>query len=197
MASTPSDKALLAAFIQGENAMFGELVRRYEGPLHAFLCRLTGEPGEVPELFQETFVRAFRHAASFRGDSSFRTWLYAIAVNVCRSRLREARAARPSPLGRGEGEGAERERGEARDPSPGPNGDAESHELGQRIAQAVGALPGGQREVFILKAYDGLSYPEIAEALGRPLGTVKSQMRLALGKLRVALHQIAQAYGLA
>jgi RNA polymerase sigma-70 factor (ECF subfamily) len=222
MANAPSDEQLLAAFVRGDSAMFAELVRRYEQPLHAFICRLSGRPGDAPDVFQETFVRAFQHAASFRGESSVKTWLYAIAANVCRSRHRAAAAgARPSPPGRGEGEGAEdgaplhpggphptlsrRERGEARegargeasDPAAGPDGAAEAAELGHRIAAAVGVLPAEQREVFVLKAYEELSYPQIAEALGRPLGTVKSQMRLALGKLRTDLHQIAQDYGLA
>ena len=188
MANAPSDEQLLAAFVRGDSAMFAELVHRYEQPLHAFICRLSGRPGDAPDVFQETFVRAFQHAASFRGDSSVKTWLYAIAANVCRSRLRRANDFQPLS----DGQAAERP-----DAADGPNGAAESTELGRRIAAAVGVLPAEQREVFVLKAYEELSYPQIAEALGRPLGTVKSQMRLALGKLRADLHQIAQDYGLA
>jgi len=184
MAQVPSDEWLLAAFLRGEEAMFAELVHRYEQPLHAYLCRLTGQPAEAPDLFQETFVRVFQHAASFQGRSRFKTWLYAIATNVCRSRLR-----RPAPP-----EAAADD--EPPDRAPGPNGAAASHEVGQRIAQAVSGLPVEQREVFLLKAYDALSYPEIARALGRPLGTVKSQMRLALVKLRADLSGIARDYGI-
>ena len=183
MAQPPSDEELLAAFLRGEEAMFAELVRRYEEPLHAFICRLTGEPAEAPDLFQETFIRVFQHAATFRGESRFKTWLYAIAANVCRSHRKRGResfsAAEKTPVPF----------------SHGTNGAAEAKEIGQRIGQAVGALPLEQREVFVLKVYDELSYAEIARAVGRPLGTVKSQMRLALGKLRAELRQIAEAYG--
>jgi len=187
MARAPSDEQLLAAWLRGNDAMFAELVRRYEQPLHAFICRLTGEPGVAPDLFQETFLRAFKHARTFRGGSRVKTWLYAIAANVCRTHVGKARRA-PAPAG----DGAER-----LDPAPGPNGAAQAAEVGRRIGQAVATLPVEQREVFVLRAYDELSYSEIARVLGRPLGTVKSQMRLALGKLRTELHEIAQAYELA
>jgi RNA polymerase sigma-70 factor (ECF subfamily) len=74
---------------------------------------------------------------------------------------------------------------------------AERTELGERVAQAVATLPPGQHEVFILRVYEEMDYRQIAEALGRPLGTVKSQMRLALGKMRMALQEIGRAYGAA
>jgi len=166
--------------------MFAELVRRYELPLHAFICRLTGQPGEAPDLFQETFLRVFEHAASFRGRSSFKTWLYAIAANVCRSRLRSSRRRQTLP---------QTDVLEQVDTTRGPNGAAEAAEIGRRIGEAVGALPVEQREVFVLRIYDEMTYREIAEALDRPLGTVKSQMRAALGKLRAALRALAEAYG--
>ena len=82
------------------------------------------------------------------------------------------------------------------DPAPGPNGAAASQEIGERVARAVGTLPASQREVVVLKLYDELTYSEIAEALGRPLGTVKTQMRAALKALRPRLRAIAEAHGL-
>ena len=186
MTRSPSDEELLAAFLRGEEAMFAELVRRYEEPLHAFICRLTAEPGEAPDLFQETFVRVVEHAGTFRGESRFKTWLYAIAANVCRSHVRKQMRRRPQSTG---------EAPEQPDLAPGPNGAAQATEIGQRIAAAVGTLPHDQREVFVLRAYDEMTYSQIAEALGRPLGTVKTQMRAALQKLRKELHSIAEAYG--
>jgi RNA polymerase sigma-70 factor (ECF subfamily) len=247
MAQPLSDEQLLSAVARGEDAMFAELVRRYERPLHAYFCRLTGQPAEAADLFQETFLRVWRGAAAFRGSSHFKTWLYAIAANVARSRLRRLRRREEVEGERVKGGGSEEERAEASpparstlhsspstlhaprstlrsspstlhatrstlrsspstlypplstapvDPGPRPNGHAESHEIGSRIAQAVAALPPDQREVFVLKAYQDLSYPAIAAALSRPVGTVKSQMRLALGKLRSELHQLAEAYDL-
>lgn len=167
--------------------MFGELVRRYERSLHGFVCRLTGEPGAAADLFQETFLRVFQHAASFRGGSRFKTWLYAIAANVCRSHARKAMRRRTV---------SDEDAPEPPDPAPGPNGAAQSEEIGERVARAVRELPVAQREVVVLKLYDELSYSEIADALGRPLGTVKTQMRAALKALRPRLRSIAEAYGL-
>jgi len=177
-----SDEQLLAGFLEGQEAMFTEIVRRYEDPLFGFICRLTGRPSDAADIFQETFVRVFQKAHTFGGRSSFKTWLYTVAANVCRARMR---AAQRHP--------------EKADPPEQvhlatPNGHAASKEIGERIARAVGRLPVDQREVFVLKTYEELTYPQIAAALVRPLGTVKSQMRLALSKLRADLHALAEAY---
>lgn len=179
------DEELLAAFLRGEREMFAELVNRYEGPLYGFICRLTGRPHDADDLFQETFVRVFQKGGTFGGDSSFKTWLYAIAANLCRSHGRKLqRQARVL---------AESDAVPAGGP-PSPNEAAEAREIGERIGEAVSRLPHDQREVFILKTYHEMTYPQIAQAVRRPVGTVKSQMRLALAKLREDLRALAQAY---
>jgi len=183
-----ADEALLCGFLRGEQAMAAELVRRYEQPLYRFLRRLSGNPSDVPDLFQETFLRALRGAGSFGGRSLFKSWLYAIAVNVCRAHARSERRKPMTSLPQAE---------VAVNGSPRPADAAERTELGERVAQAVATLPPGQHEVFILRAYEEMDYRQIAEVLGRPLGTVKSQMRLALGKMRAALQEIGRAYGAA
>lgn len=186
MARQASDEALLAGYLNGSESMFAELVHRYERPLHGFICRLTGEPGVAADLFQETFVRVVAKGDTFRGRSRFKTWLYAIAANLCRSHLRKTTrrgtvtmADPPAQV----------------DEGLGPDDHARDREVGERIAAAVAELPVVQREVFVLKAYEQLKYDEIARALGRPLGTVKTQMRAALHKLRRELRSIAEAYG--
>ena len=186
MAQPASDEHLLSAYLCGDEAMFAELVRRYEQPLHAFICRLTGEPSVAPDLFQETFVRVVEHAGSFEGRSRFKTWLYAIAANVCRSHLRKKKHRNTVPVD---------DAPEPADDGPSPSRSAQGREVGQRIAKAVAALPVAQREVFVLKVYDEMTYVQIADALGRPVGTVKTQMRAALAKLRGELRALAEAYG--
>jgi RNA polymerase sigma-70 factor (ECF subfamily) len=185
------DEEILSTFLKGDETMFAELVRRYEKPLYAFLCRMTDDPADAPDLFQETFVRVYRSAGSFQQDSRFKTWLYAIAANLCRSRLRKARGEATLSLDTGdfawEFLSAD---------APGPNG-LESEEIGRHVAAAVKELPSEQREVFLLRVYDEMSYAEIATTLVRPLGTVKTQMRLAVQRLRGRLHGIGQAYGMA
>ena len=187
-ATRASDERLLSAFLEGDETMFSALVHRYEQPLHAFICRVTGEPADAADLFQETFVRVYQKAGTFRSDSSLKTWLYSIAVNLCRSQMRKRRGELHVPIEAG--------RGVAVHSRPGPNG-LEAEEIGSRVAAAVKRLPLEQREVFVLRVYDEMTYGDISAALERPLGTVKSQMRSALAKLRGDLRDIARAYGVA
>jgi RNA polymerase sigma-70 factor, ECF subfamily len=182
------DEQLLHAFVGGRRDMFPELVRRYEQPLYAFICRVKGRPDGADDAFQETFLRVYRSGANFKGRSSFRTWLYAIAANVCRSEGRKA-AVRPRPTPLPEHDPPAREK------APGDVG--ESGEIAERIAGAVAKLPDDQRTVFVMREYEGMTYAEVAQAVDRPVGTVKSQMRLALQKMRTHLHALAQAHGIA
>jgi RNA polymerase sigma-70 factor (ECF subfamily) len=183
-AQTP-DESLLSGFLSGDERMFTELVRRYEQPLYRFICRLTGDPAESADLFQETFVRVYQRAGTFRGASPFRTWVYAIAVNLCRARQRQKQRW---------ASGLEVTAHDPPNGSPGPRQIAESMEIGDRIAAAVAMLPDEQRAVFVLKVYEEMTFQSIAELLERPVGTVKSQMRLALGRLRGELRDLAEAY---
>ena len=168
--------------------MFDQLVHRYERGLYDFICRVSGDEASAPDLFQETFLRVFQRAQTFQGRSSFKSWLFAIAANLCRTHLSKR--------------GAPRTDVRLADPEP-ANGSApppdasQAKEVGERISEAVAALPADQREVFVLRMYHDLSYPEIAQSLERPVGTVKSQMRYAIQKLRATLHQLAHAYEIA
>jgi RNA polymerase sigma-70 factor (ECF subfamily) len=184
----PTDEEILRRFLEGDQAMFGTLIERYESPLHALLYRLTGSRGAAADLFQETFLRVFENAGSFRGDSRFKTWLYAIATNLCRQRWRRRQVRDARPLSR------------SPEPScndPAPPERVNYDEIGHRIERAVDALPIEQREVFVLKTYHDMTYAEIAATLDHPAGTVKSRMRLALRKLRAELRDVAKAHDLA
>jgi RNA polymerase sigma-70 factor (ECF subfamily) len=187
--SYPSDEHLLAGLAKGREDMFEQLVQRYQGRLYGFLCRMAGQEADAADLFQETFLRVYQKAGQIRDQQAFRPWLYTIALNLCRSQ--HARRARHPEVALPDC--AEDTSLPATDPSP---DSAVAHrEIGDRIAVAVNTLPLEQREVFILRAYQDLSYPEIADVLGRPLATVKSQMRYALQKLRSVLRDLASAHG--
>jgi len=183
MDRSPSDEELLADFLRGREEMFEPLVRRYEGPLFAFIFRITGNEADAADLFQETFLRVYRHRKSYTGRGNFRSWLYAIATNVCRSRLRKRELPRS-----GEAADCDRENG-----GPSPPQVTEAREVGEQVAVLVNDLPEDQREVLVLKIYEDLTYTEIAETLDRPIGTVKSQMRYALQKLRGPLRRLIDA----
>ncbi len=183
-----SDEQLLHAFVEGKCDMFAELVRRYAQPLSASIRRVKARHDGADDVFQETFLRVYRSGDKFQGRSSFRTWLYAIAANVCRSDGRKASVRpQPTPL----------PNIDPPHPQHSPATAAESSEIAQHIAEAVTELPAVQREVFVMREYEGMTYAEIAQTVGRPLGTVKSQMRLALQKMRTHLHVLAQAHGIA
>jgi RNA polymerase sigma-70 factor (ECF subfamily) len=186
MDSDPSDEALLAGFVEGQDRMFTQLVQRYERRLYGFIYRMVGHEADAADLFQETFVRAWRNADSFESRGSFRAWLYAIALNVCRShrakQSRQPATTRDPPVDLPNG-------------SPLPDTHLASAEIGSRIARAVADLPDEQREVFVLKAYQDMAFVDIAAALRRPIGTVKSQMRYALQKLRRVLRDLAPVAG--
>jgi RNA polymerase sigma-70 factor (ECF subfamily) len=176
-----TDEQLLAGFLAGRQEMFEELVHRYERPLYAFICRMSGGEAQAADIFQDTFVRVFRHADSYGARSSVKAWLYVIAANVCRSNFAKVQRHRMER----HDDGAEHENGGPTVPSQ-----LEAKETGELIANAVATLPREQREVFVLKAYEEMTYPQIARMLDRPVGTVKSQMRYALRKLQGRLQAL-------
>jgi RNA polymerase sigma factor (sigma-70 family) len=187
MTQFPSDEELMAGLVKGQTAMFEDLVRRYEPRLFGFICRLTANEADAADLFQETFLRVYTKAHDFQGKGSFRSWLYAIAANLCRSHAtRHVRLVPTDP----------EDLPDLPNEGPLPDAALASEAIGRRIAAAIAILPAEQREVFVLKAYEELSYPEIADLLGRPVATVKSQMRYALEKMRALLHDLAQVHDL-
>ncbi|MFW5798529.1 MAG: RNA polymerase sigma factor [Planctomycetota bacterium] len=180
------DRQLLQGFVDGRPVMLAQLVRRYRQPLYGFLYRLTGDRGRSADLFQDTFLRVLKYAGSFDGRSRVRTWIFAIAINLCRSQWRRKTLPQVSLA-------AARQLGEA----PDMHRDMDRVILNHRIDAALAELPPQQREVVVLTLYEEMSYPEISRLVGRPLGTVKSQMRLALAKLRPALKDLAESENIA
>lgn len=184
--ATLTDRQLLQGFVDGRSDMMAQLVRRYRQPLFGFLYRLTGDRGGSADLFQDTFLRVLGHAESFDGRSRVRTWIFAIALNLCRSQWRRKTLPQVSLAAAGQvGE------------NPDIRRDIDRVILNHRIEAALAELPPQQREVVVLTLYEEMSYPEISRMVGRPLGTVKSQMRLALAKLRPALKDLAESENIA
>lgn len=178
----PSDLELVAEAQQDPGASrqaFAQLVKRYERPLFQFIVRQVRERALAEEIFQETFLRAYRGLGAFApqaSEASVRGWLYRIATNACRDELRSARSKASRA---GDPEAAER----LASGGPGPEGDASTRQRAELVRLALAQLTATQREVIVLFQYQGLTYPEIAEVLGVPLGTVKSRMHAALSAL--------------
>ena len=178
---TDGDEALAERVrATGDTAAFALLVTRYRGRVIALARRLLpAEPGEAEDIAQETCAAAYAARAGSRRGEPFRPWLYKIAVNRCLDRLR-ARQRRPPPADI--------------DHVPEPEDDGSdpldallADERGARLEQAVAALLPHYRAVFVLRHLDDLSYEEIAQAMGLPLGTVKTHLFRARAQLRQAL----------
>lgn len=175
------DAELVVRFQQGEETAFEDLVRRHMRDAFGFCLRLTGDPTGAEELSQDGFVLAHRHLKEFRGESSFRTWLYRILLNLHRDRLRR-RSREESRLERYR---RDAEGGHAEEPDAG----ARAVELDEVIRRRVAALPDRQREVLVLHVYQGLDYRAIAAALDCSYDDVKVNLSLARRRLRDELRE--------
>lgn len=169
MTGEPPDPDLVAAHVAGDPEAFAELFRRHRDVLWAVALRTTGNPEDAADALQDAMLSALRSAATFRGRSAVRTWLYRIVVNACLDRLRRS-AARPAvPLGGHD--------------TPDP-ADAITR-TGQRVdlLRALATLSPGQRAAVVLVDAHGLPVSEVAEILEVPVGTVKSRCARARAHL--------------
>lgn len=170
MASDDDDAALVAAARDGSNAALSRLVDRHQQAVRAFLARIFGNREEAEDLAQETFVTAFSQLAQYRGESSVRTWLCAIA-------WRKATSARRSFFRASMRDNEYAGRAELERPSE------VSVEDSMALKAALASLPLEQRAAVVLCLSEGFSHAEAAEALSLPLGTVKSHV--ARGRARL------------
>ena len=182
---TPTDEDLVAAFQSGDIPAFDQLVRRWDRKIQGVIYRLVGNHDEARDLSQEAFLKAYRALGTFKQEARFSSWLYQIAINATRDRLRRRRRRTDLSLDDVE------EKGESslRDGAPSALDLIESSDLSRVVAAAMAALPEEQREVVILKEYQGLTFPEIAETLDVPLSTVKTRLYRGLGQLRIRLER--------
>lgn len=179
----PEAAQLVARAQGGDREAFDQLVDETYAMIYATAYRLTGDVELAADATQDAYVRAYNSLQTFRGSSSFSTWMYRIVVNVSLDALRR-RSRAPEPLTFADDE-QEREMDVA-DVSADPHTRAEMRELQQIIALGLQRLSDDHRAVLVLFDINGLSYEEIGEILDVPLGTVKSRLnraRLALRKL--------------
>jgi RNA polymerase sigma-70 factor (ECF subfamily) len=178
----PSDEELVERFQSGESSAFDTLVHRWERKVQGAIYRLVGPGEDVRDLSQETLLKAYRGLGMFKKEARFSSWLYQIALNVCRDRMRR---------GRGKSYVSFDELSETGETGSEPGPSAldliEARDLSRQVAAAVSALPEEQREVVVLKEYQGLTFLEIAEVLDVPLSTVKTRLYRGLGQLRQEL----------
>jgi RNA polymerase sigma-70 factor (ECF subfamily) len=181
------DRGLVEEAARGSREAFDEIVRRYQGQIVNLARALTCSDADADDLAQEAFVRAWRSLSAFRFESTFRTWLYGVALNVIRTHLsRRSRLLRLfwSPKTDRDDDDHPVDRVAVDD------GFERSAAMRQAIDRAFAALPGDLREAVVLRDVQGLEYREIAAALGVPIGTVESRIFRARSRLKVLLEPL-------
>jgi len=178
----PSDEQLLACFAAGRREALEELFRRYRTPAYRVAHRLLGHEADALDAVQEAFVKALTHLDSFRGQSSFKTWLLRVVSNAAldlgRQRCRRETLSLPGNASDGDGGPAI---------ADDPTRRLDRADLRRMLDEALATLPEAQRRTFVLHADAGLSYREVADTLGISIGTVMSRLYYARQKLRAFL----------
>ena len=178
---TWTDEELVARSIGGDSESFNELVLRWERPIYALAYRTIGREEDARDVCQETFLRAFRALPGFRGQAKFSSWLYRIALNLCRDWIRRERRA---PIVQPPEDVDVMELAAASEPSESIEDLVARKDLSRAVERAMALLPDEQRAAIVLKEYHGLTFQEIAELLGCPLSTVKTRLYQGLTVLR-------------
>jgi len=184
-----TDEELVTRAQAGDQESFNQLVVRWERPIYALAYRVLGREEDARDVCQDTFLRAYRALPGFKGQAKFSSWLYRIALNLCRDWIRRQQRAPVSQMP------------EDMDPAAllAETEPAESiedlvarRELSAIVGQAMKALSEEQRTAIILKEYHGMTFQEIADLQGCPLSTVKTRLYQGLAQLRRHLERHGQ-----
>jgi len=183
-----SERDLILRAQGGESEAFGELVQRYMRRAYFGALGLVGSPEDALDLSQEAFVRAFRARGRIDAERPFYTWYYQILRRLCFNHVRDKKSRRKklehAAVWLAEEAGNRR-------PAPDPAIAAERQELRRRVWDAIETLPEREREIIILREFEGLRYREIAHLLGIPAGTVMSRLYTARRHLATAMEDRA------
>lgn len=169
------DHDLVVRVQRGDTAAFDLLVRKYQHRIAAVISRYIRDWSEVQDVAQDTFIRAYRAIKNFRGDAQFSTWLHTIAVNTAKNHL-AANNRRPPGEDIDVEDAEQFESGLRLRDTDTPERELMRQQLEQTVVAAVEALPQDLREAITLREVEGMSYEDIAERMGCPIGTVRSRI---------------------
>ena len=179
--TSSTDEELVARTVAGDADSFNQLILRWERPIYALAYRVIGRDEDARDVCQETFLRAFRALPGFKGQAKFSSWLYRIALNLCRDWIRRQR--RTPIVSAPEGVDIV-ELASAQGPLESIEDLVARNQLSQTVSDAMLHLPEEQRTAIVLKEYHGLTFQEIADMQGCPLSTVKTRLYQGLSVLR-------------
>jgi len=182
------DRDLMARLAEGDREALAPLMERHYHRLYRIALSYLRNPDDALDAVQETFVKAFQNANRWDGSVEAGPWLSRVAINqsIDRWRRNRRRQATFAPLAEGDHDTA------LADGAPDPDRRLFGRELRDRLAVALGRLPERQRAVVVLRLYEEMTLEEIADALGMRLGTVKSSLHRALGRLRTGLQGVLE-----
>jgi RNA polymerase sigma-70 factor (ECF subfamily) len=173
-----SDLALVERVLDNDLAAFEQLVSRYQNKIMAYVARMLNDHEEAEDVTQEVFIKAYRSLDSFRGASSFSTWLYRIATNLCIDRVRKRKRSPQQAYSLDEPFDKDEESGgrDVPDVTNEPSLGVEREELRQQVRLTVAQMPEKLRSVLVMCDIQGMAYEQIAQVLDCPIGTVKSRL---------------------
>lgn len=184
------DEELIGAALAGESEAFGKLMRKYQQPLFEMIFRNLRQREEAEDVLQQSFLQAYRHLAGFRKESKLYTWLYTIALNQVRNHLRQKKNRATSSL-----DDVQTWDDQAplqwKDPSLSVEDIVAQKTEVQTVEKALETLSEDLRTIFILYYFQHLSLEEVAQRLGRPVGTVKVYLHRSRKALYQALNSAA------
>ncbi len=176
MSDREVDQQLVERVQKGDKHAFDLLVIKYQRKLGRLLSRFVRDPGEVEDVTQEAFIKAYRALPGFRGDSAFYTWLYRIGINTAKNYLVAKGRRAPTSTGMDAEEAESLETGEQLRDLNTPENQMMSRQVGDVVNQTLEMLPEELRTALTLREIEGLSYEEIAVAMQCPVGTVRSRI---------------------
>lgn len=184
------DQQLVERAQRGDKRAFEMLVLKYQRKLARLLSRLVRDPGEVEDVTQEAFIKAYRALPNFRGDSAFYTWLYRIAINTAKNYLVAMGRRAPTSTGVDHEEAEGFEDAEQLRNSTTPEDELAGKQIANTVNKAMDALPEDLRTAITLREIEGLSYEEIADVMHCPIGTVRSRIFRAREQIAAELRPL-------
>ncbi|RUO22520.1 RNA polymerase sigma factor RpoE [Aliidiomarina shirensis] len=192
MSEQEIDQQLVERVQRGDQRAFDVLVKKYQHKIISLVSRYVKHPGDVPDVAQEAFIKAYRALPNFRGESAFYTWLYRIAVNTAKNYL-VARGRKP-PSSDVDAQDAEfLDAGHGLRDIASPERMLLSDELKRTVMAAIDALPDDLKQAITLRELDGMGYEEIAITMDCPIGTVRSRIFRAREAIDKAIEPLLDA----
>ena len=176
MSERDVDAELVARVQRGDKQAFDLLVLKYQRKIMRLLSRMIRDPGEIEDVAQEAFIKAYRALPQFRGESAFYTWLYRIAINTARNWLAQNNRRPSTPSAQENEDGETFDATDNLTDSSNPESEMASRQIADTVNKAMNDLPEDLRNAIVMREIDGMSYEDIAESMNCPIGTVRSRI---------------------